>query len=132
MQYNGIIYQRKKTKQFLLFLLHNLILLFQKNQTKFNTVFCYENFKQKLSNKSFSKLYLMIHQILTLKTFGMFIKHILQNLFQLSSDNSSHLKMNLLERIQKLMTGDDEIKDEKIQYNINRETAKKSLVKLIR
>ena len=62
----------------------------------------------------------------------MFIKHILQNLFQLSSDNSSHLKMNLLERIQKLMTGDDEIKDEKIQYNINRETAKKSLVKLIR
>ena len=61
----------------------------------------------------------------------MFIKHILQNLFQLSSDNSSHLKMNLLERIQKLMTGDDEIKDEKIQYNINRETAKKSLVKLI-
>ena len=30
------------------------------------------------------------------------------------------------------MTGDDEIKDEKIQYSINRETAKKSLVKLIR
>ena len=30
------------------------------------------------------------------------------------------------------MTGDDEIKYEKIQYNINRETAKKSLVKLIR
>ena len=29
------------------------------------------------------------------------------------------------------MTGDGEIKDEKIQYNINREAAKKNQVKLI-
>ena len=45
----------------------------------------------------------------------------------LPSDNSSRFRKNLLERIQKLiMTIDDRIKDEKLQYDINREAAKKS------
>ena len=43
----------------------------------------------------------------------------------LAADNSSRFKKNLLERIWKLITTiDDKIKDEKRQYNINRETAK--------
>ena len=43
----------------------------------------------------------------------------------LASDNSSRFRENLLERIQKLiMTIDDKIRDEKVQYNINREAAK--------
>ena len=44
----------------------------------------------------------------------------------LASDNSSRFRKNLLEKIQKLiMTIDDRIK-EKLQYDINRETAKLS------
>ena len=44
----------------------------------------------------------------------------------LASDNSSCFKKNLLERIEKLiMTFDDKIKDENVQYNISKETAKK-------
>ena len=40
----------------------------------------------------------------------------------LASDNSSRFRKNLLERIQKItMTTDDKIKDEKLQYDINRE-----------
>ena len=43
----------------------------------------------------------------------------------LASDNPSHLRKDLSERIQKLtMTTDDEIRDEKLQYDINREVAK--------
>ena len=43
----------------------------------------------------------------------------------LASDNSSCFRKNLLERIQKLiMTIDGKFKDEKLQYNINREAAK--------
>ena len=43
----------------------------------------------------------------------------------LASDNSSRFRKNLLERIQKLMmTIDDKIKDEKLQYDVNREAAK--------
>ena len=45
----------------------------------------------------------------------------------LASDNSSCFIKNLLERIQKLiMTIDNKIKDEKLQYDISRETAKTS------
>ena len=43
----------------------------------------------------------------------------------LASDNPLHFRKNLLERIQKLnMTIDDKIRDEKLQYDINREAVK--------
>ena len=43
----------------------------------------------------------------------------------LASDSSSRCRENLLERIQKVtMTADDKIRDEKLRYDINRETAK--------
>ena len=43
----------------------------------------------------------------------------------LASDNSLHFRKNLLERIQKIiMTIDDNIRDEKLQYHIKREAAK--------
>ena len=41
------------------------------------------------------------------------------------SDNPLRFRKNLLERIQKLvMTIDEKIRDEKLQYHINREAAK--------
>ena len=44
----------------------------------------------------------------------------------LASDNHSRFKKNLTERIQKLiMKIDDKIRDEKLQYHINRKAAKK-------
>ena len=43
----------------------------------------------------------------------------------LSSDNPSHFRKNLLRRTKNLiMTIDDKIRDEKLQYDINREAAK--------
>ena len=43
----------------------------------------------------------------------------------LASDNPLHCRKNLLERIQKLiMTIEDKIRDEILQYDINREVAK--------
>ena len=43
----------------------------------------------------------------------------------LASDNPSHFRKNLLERIYNLiMAIDVKIRDEKVQYDINRETAK--------
>ena len=43
----------------------------------------------------------------------------------LASGNSLRFRKNLLERIQKfIMKIDDKTKDEKLQYNINREAAK--------
>ena len=43
----------------------------------------------------------------------------------LASNNLLHLRNNLLKRILKLiMTTDNKIRDEKLQYDINRETAK--------
>ena len=58
-------------------------------------------------------------------------KNVLQNHFflvicaTLSSNNSSHFRKNLLERILKLiMTVDDKLSDEKLQYDINWEAAK--------
>ena len=42
-----------------------------------------------------------------------------------ASDNHSHFRKNLLKRILKLiMATDDKIRNEKLQYDINRETAK--------
>ena len=49
------------------------------------------------------------------------------NLYKKCTANSYfwHFKDNLIDRIQKLiMTSDDKVKDEKVQYNINREAAK--------
>ena len=41
-----------------------------------------------------------------------------------ASDNPSHFRNNYLERIQELILKiDDKIRDEKLQYDINRETA---------
>ena len=46
----------------------------------------------------------------------------------LASDNSSRLKKNILERVEKLIIKiDDKIRDEKVQYNINKEAAKSAL-----
>ena len=43
----------------------------------------------------------------------------------LASDNPSHVRENLLKRMQQLiMTVDDKIRDEELQYDIDRETAK--------
>ena len=43
----------------------------------------------------------------------------------LALDNPLYIRKNLSERIQKLiMTTDDKIRDEKLQYEINREVAK--------
>ena len=42
-----------------------------------------------------------------------------------ASDNRLRFKLNLLERIQQLITAVyDKVRDEKLQYNINREAAK--------
>ena len=47
----------------------------------------------------------------------------------LASDNYSSFRKNLLERIKKLiMKIDDKIKDEKLQYDINRDAAKISVL----
>ena len=43
----------------------------------------------------------------------------------LASNNHLHFRKNLLEKIQKLiLTPDDKIRDERLQYNINKEPAK--------
>ena len=67
-----------------------------------------------------------------LKTLLIFIKKCTEKSYSflvidatLLSDNPSHFRKNLLERIQKLiMTIDDKIRDENLQYDINRDTAK--------
>ena len=47
----------------------------------------------------------------------------------ISSDNSSSFRNNLLERIENLIvTIDDEITVEKVQYDVNREEAKISTI----
>ena len=44
----------------------------------------------------------------------------------LASNNPSRFRKNILERTQKLvMTTDDKIREEKLQYDINREAARK-------
>ena len=45
--------------------------------------------------------------------------------YTLASDNILYFRANLLERIQKLIIAiDDKIRDEKLQYDINKEPAK--------
>ena len=89
-------------------------------------------FVKKIPNKrEIQQNALVIHQILTFKTLRIFIKNICKAISfliidtTLASDNSLRFRKNLLERIQKLiMTIDDKIKYEKLQYNINREAVK--------
>ena len=83
------------------------------------------------TKERYNRMHLVIHQILTFKTLRTFIKNICKAISflvidtTLASDNSLRFRNNLLERIQKLiMAIDDKIKDEKLQYNINREAVK--------
>ena len=71
---------------------------------------------------------IIIHQILTLKTSLILRKNLLQdhNFFLVidatSEDNPSHFKKNLLEGL--IMTTDDKIRDEKLQYDISKKQEK--------
>ena len=80
------------------------------------------------TNENFNKLHLIIHQILTLKTLWIFIKINSKTILFFSywyysfSDNPSRLRKNLLEIIEKvIMTNDDKSRNEKLQYDINKE-----------
>ena len=67
-----------------------------------------------------SKYFLNLYKWCTSKTY-----YFLVNDTTLASDNPLRYRCNLLERIYKLiMTIEDKIRDEKLQYDINRETAK--------
>ena len=85
------------------------------------------------TSKSFNKSHLIIHEVLNLKTFWIFKKKkknvkpysFLVNDSTLASDNHLHFRQNISERIWKLiMTIDDKIRDEKIQYDINTQNIK--------
>ena len=83
--------------------------------------------------KCFNTVHLIIHLILTFKTFLFFRKFVLKChiIFWLliASNNPSHFRTNLLDRIKTLiMTVDYKIKDEKLLYNIDREAAKISVL----
>ena len=79
-------------------------------------------------------MHLLIHQILNLKTLWIIIKNALQRPYSflvidatVASANTLRFRDNRLERIQKLILAiDEKIRDEKLQYNINREAAKTS------
>ena len=67
-----------------------------------------------------SKYFLNLYKRCTSKTYSFLV-----NDTTLASDNSLPYRCNLLERIYKLiMTIEDKIRDEKLQYDINREAAK--------
>ena len=72
----------------------------------------------------------IIHQILTLKILWIFTKNAKPYSFLVidatpASDNRLHFRKNLLERTLKLiMTINDKIRSEKLQYSINREEGK--------
>ena len=83
------------------------------------------------TNEKFNKSHLIIHQIFTLKTYSMNVYKKCKTILFLvvdatrTSDNSLCFRKNLLKRMQKLiMTIDDKVRDEKLQYDINREAAK--------
>ena len=77
-------------------------------------------------------MYITIHQILAFKTLLILKKKCTVKPYSfllidnsLASDNPLRFRRNLSERIQKLiMTIDDKIRDQKLQYDINREAAK--------
>ena len=85
-------------------------------------------------NKSFIEFHPIIDQISTLNVLWIFKRNVLQNVVQysflvidaaLALDNPLLFRKNLVETIEKLITAiDDKIRDEKLQYDINREAAK--------
>ena len=90
--------------------------------------FYYENSKQNRAlancNKHLSDIdfkdFMIIHKKRTAEKY-----YFLVNGTTLSSDNSLHFRKHILEGIyNKIMTSDDQTKDEKLQYDINREAAK--------
>ena len=86
----------------------------------------------KIPNKrELQEFYLLIHYILSLNTSWSLRNHTTKSYLFLviddtpASDNTLHFRKNLLERTQTLIiTIDDKIRDEKQQYDINREGAK--------
>ena len=99
-----------------LFLLHNIILLFQKSIRLNSTHYL----AMKITNKrNLKKLHLIIHQILTLKTLWIFIKSLLKKyiLFRLLILLLHQIILHVLGRIiyDLIMTIDDEIKSETLQ-----------------
>ena len=67
-----------------------------------------------------SKYFLNLYKRCTSKTYSFLV-----NDTTLASDNPLRYRCNLLERVYKLiMTIEDKIRDEKLQYDINREAAK--------
>ena len=80
-----------------------------------------------------NELHPIINQILTLNTMNLY-KHYTAKPYSflvtdatLASDNPLCFRKNLLERIKQLiMTIDDKIRDEKLQYDINREAVKRN------
>ena len=83
------------------------------------------------TKENFNKFYLITHQIVTFKTLWIFIK-CTKNPYSflvidttLASDNPLRFRKNLVERIKKLvMTINKKIRDEKLQYYINKEASK--------
>ena len=97
------ILSKKKNLTYILFLLHNLVLQCQKILDKILRINLLWKFQE---SKNFSKLQLIIHQILTLKTLWIFTKNVLWNHilfvfidFTLTPDNLLHFRKNLLEKI---------------------------------
>ena len=86
----------------------------------FTHFFHYENCK---TNKNQIKSNLIIHQILNLKTVKPYTFLVADA--TLVSNDSLSVRKNILERTQKLiMKIGDKVRDEKLQYDINREVAK--------
>ena len=96
---------------------HNLISLFQKYSSKFNTIFCYENFKQNSASRnrilSFVRHWLSRFKSIKKCTAKPYLFLVINGI--LASDNSSRFRKNILERIWKLITIiDDKVRDEKV------------------
>ena len=89
-------------------------------------------FVMKIPNKkNFNKLHLIIHQILNFRTLWIVMKSVLQTyiLFRLLILLLHQITLYILERIEKLiMTIDDKIREEKLQYDIDREAENISII----
>ena len=111
-----------------MFLIHNLIFLFQNMLDWIQRTFSLWKFQTK---ENFNKNCSIILQILAFKTLWIFVKSLLQThilfgyWYYPCIRNSLHFRNNLLEAIWKLiMAIDDKVRDEKQQYDINWEVAK--------
>ena len=108
-------------------LLHGQILRYQKTLTKFNALFYYGNSKKRElqqiainhSSDTDDKDFMKIYKKFTAESYSFLV-----NDRPIPSDFLCFIK-NLLKWIYiKIMTTDDQIKDEKLQYDIHREAAK--------